>query len=123
MQVPADPADVAQPPGKAVGEGGGEDEGHTEPRRIDREQHDALGDGGRAGAGGQDGAENRPDAGGPAEGESEPESIGRKRSATAERKVEADVPLEDGNPRHAQHEQAEENDDAAADDVQLVAVT
>src|SRR3546814_19963578 len=65
---------------QAVREERRQEEGHTEAKGVDGEQGDAAGDGGGSGANCQDGAENRPDAGCPAEGEgrSEERRVGKE---------------------------------------------
>src|SRR3546814_2607870 len=79
---------------QAVREERRQEEGHAEPERVDGEQGYAAGDGGGSGADCQDGAENRPDAGRPAEGEGKSQNIGREWPAAWDRCMKPTLPHE-----------------------------
>src|SRR3546814_9305525 len=99
-----------------------QEEGHAGPERVDGEQGYAAGDGGGSGADCQDGAENRPDAGRPAEGEGKSQNIGREWPAAWDSCMKPKLPHEERRPQQPEQEQAEENNEYAADEVPLITV-
>lgn len=62
------------------------------------------------------------DAGRPAEAEGEAEDVGGRRAAAGQIEMEAELSLHRRDPRDPDHGQAEQDDDCAAHQVELVAL-
>ena len=93
--------------------------GSAEAERVGAHQQEPAPGGAALGGERQDGAEHRADAGGPAEGEGEPEEVGAERGPGLAARLEADVAREERQAQHAEEMQAEEGDDDPGRDAHL----
>ena len=122
LEKPPDATDRPESGHETIGEHRSEQKRHAEPKRVNREQSHPARNRCRRRANGENGAEDWPDAGRPAEGKGESEDIGRERPTASHRGVKSKLPHEPHRTQQTDQEQAEKNDDHPADDIELVAV-
>ena len=100
----------------------GQDERNAEPERIDEQQPHAGAEARLVRRQRQHGRQHRADARRPAERKSEAHHIGSSKTGALPIGVDARLPIEQGHAQHAQKVQAENDDDEAGHDRELVLV-